>query len=109
MKNMKGLTLIEVIISIALISLIAVTFLGMFNMGSKNIFRSGKRTKSILQLRELIDDKIRVYENKVGGEYKIQMTIPGVTINKIVKGTMIMESDPDNPDIKITTFVPNQR
>lgn len=49
MKIRKGMTLIEVIISMAVIGLIAMTMLSVFNTGLVNITRSGSRTTAIAE------------------------------------------------------------
>lgn len=117
MKTRKGLTLIEVILSIALLTLIAVIFLGMFNMGNKFIFDAGSKTKSVVKSKEEIDIKIREAEEaeKNSDESKkIKIIIPGINGDNPmeVEGVIINSSDsddPENPNIKITTFVPNKK
>ncbi len=47
MKKQKGLTLIELLVSLALIGILAVTFLPMFSAGFANIVRAGLRTKAV--------------------------------------------------------------
>ncbi|MBV1757628.1 MAG: prepilin-type N-terminal cleavage/methylation domain-containing protein [Dethiosulfatibacter sp.] len=44
MKNREGLTLIELVISLAIIAMIAVTMLDLFGAGLLNISRAGNRT-----------------------------------------------------------------
>lgn len=46
MKNHKGMTLIEIIISIAIIAIISVAFLAMFSSGFKGVVRAGNLTES---------------------------------------------------------------
>lgn len=104
MKTRKGLTLIEIIISIAIISLLAVAILGMFNFSIVNIIKSGKRTERVVKVKELIDMEIN---NSIdNGIYEVDVTLPG-DINKTILGTMIEKQSPDDPKIKINTFVPN--
>jgi prepilin-type N-terminal cleavage/methylation domain-containing protein len=55
MKNKKGLTLIEVIISIAIIGILAVSTLSIFDAGLLNIIRAGKRTETVLEVKDGID------------------------------------------------------
>lgn len=57
MKN-KGLTLIEVILSITLIGLIAVSFLPMITFGFRNTIESGKFTDILFQYQEEMENEI---------------------------------------------------
>lgn len=102
MKIKKGLTLIEVIISLAILGIVAVVFLTIFNSGNKNILRAGKRTEDILSIQEKVDNRIK---NDVSGGKKVKVTIPNVILNREIKGRMINVKG-DNK-IEITTFVPN--
>lgn len=47
MERKNGFTLIELIISIAILGLVAVTFLSIFNMGLINISKAGNRTTAV--------------------------------------------------------------
>ncbi|MFL0268565.1 prepilin-type N-terminal cleavage/methylation domain-containing protein [Candidatus Clostridium radicumherbarum] len=51
----KGLTLIEVIISIAILGIIAVSFLSMFSNGYINIFTMGNKSKAVVKAQSAID------------------------------------------------------
>lgn len=57
MKN-RGFTLIEVIFSITLIGLIAVTFLPMITFGFKNTIEAGKFTDILFEYQAMIENKI---------------------------------------------------
>lgn len=57
MKN-RGFTLIEVIFSITLIGLIAVTFLPMITFGFNNTIETGKFTDILFEYQEKIENKI---------------------------------------------------
>lgn len=112
MKKRKGVTLIEIIISLAIIGIIVIVILNMFNFSIANIFRSGIRTKSIAEVRDEIDEKISEIQGTTDGVETIDIIIPGVG-NKTVKGTMITISGEDEEgnnefNLEITTFVPNE-
>lgn len=109
MKKRKGLTLIEVVVSIALLGMIAVVFLTIFNTGNKNIIKSGDRTKDVLKIQENVDTQIKSYEDlKLEGvkveEKDIEVKIDGIDA-KTIKGKLITGIE---DGIKITTFVPNK-
>lgn len=102
MKKRKGLTLLEVVISMALIGMVAVVFLSIFTTGNSNIFKAGKRTTQILSAQEKIDSKIKT--NSDEGIEEVEVNIPGIATIKI-KGTYVTETE---DGITITTFVPNK-
>lgn len=63
MNNRRGLTLVEVILTLAIIGIMAVTFLTIFNSSLLNIVRAGVRTDSVnraeldLENAEIIEHK----------------------------------------------------
>lgn len=105
MKQRKGLTLIEVIITIAIISIMALVVLGVFNTGIRSIFKSGDRTDKVFEVKKEIDQKIIDNENNTSGSDEVTVNIPGIG-DKIIKGTIITNTEYD--DLNITTFVPNK-
>ncbi|MTI65413.1 MAG: prepilin-type N-terminal cleavage/methylation domain-containing protein [Firmicutes bacterium] len=71
MGNNKGITLIEIIVSIAIIGIISLTFLSIFSDGFINIISSGKKSKAVAKSRLVINDmlsdkkKFNLDENEV--------------------------------------------
>lgn len=59
--NKSGFTLIEIIVSMALIGFIAVSFLTLFTSGFTNIFMMGKKTQVMNYDAQMYMDKI--YDN----------------------------------------------
>lgn len=59
-KNRKkgGMTLIEIIVSIAIIAIIAVAFLSMFTYGFKGIIRAGNKSSATFSGASAIDNVI---------------------------------------------------
>lgn len=55
MKKRKGLTLIETILSLAILGIIGVFILTVFGFSLNNIRRAGKRTEDVFQLGDEID------------------------------------------------------
>lgn len=105
MRIRNGLTLIEVILTIAIMGIIALPILTIFNSGIKNIVNAGKRTEDVFIQKESIDSKIIANEKSGNGVDVINVTIPGVINNEPIIGRILI-SDPDS-DKKIITFVPN--
>ncbi|MGI6426672.1 MAG: prepilin-type N-terminal cleavage/methylation domain-containing protein [Natronincolaceae bacterium] len=107
MKNKKGFTLMEVILSIAIFGIIAIFVVTIFSSGLKNIYRSGKRTEEVFELESKINEEIL---NEDNGDVLIKVDIPGVG-EKEIEGKMItISSDPleNQHDIEIITFIPNK-
>lgn len=55
LQKKAGFTLIEVIISIAIVSIIAAAFLSAFSNGFINIIRSGQKTEAAEKAQKIID------------------------------------------------------
>lgn len=51
----KGLTLIEVVVSIAILGLIAASFLGMFSNGYITIFTMGNKSRALAKAQSVVD------------------------------------------------------
>lgn len=102
MKKRKALTLIEVILSLAVLSLIAVVVLSVFGFSINNIKKSGDRTADILELENQVN--ININESPKEGEDGITVNIPGLG-ERTVKGKFITIEEKGK---KITTFIPNK-
>jgi prepilin-type N-terminal cleavage/methylation domain-containing protein len=53
-KN-KGMTLIEVIVALAILGIISISFLNLFSKGYTDIFKSGFRTNTTMKLQSMVD------------------------------------------------------
>ena len=124
MKKRKGLTLVEIIVSMALVTLVALVFLTVFGNGNRNILRAGKITDGTLNIQEVaaifIGDKdikskqdLKLKSNSNLDGMNITIISPkeiNVKINEdIVKvtGREIKIQNKKNNNIEITTFVPD--
>ncbi len=67
-KKNNGFTLIEVIISIAIIGVLLLIFLGYFSEGAINIFLAGKRTDNVFEAQDKIDNTIKNTDSAVDNE-----------------------------------------
>ena len=54
--NERGMTLIEIIVSIAILGIILVAFLNMFSFGFENLVFSGQKSKQLMDLQTIVDD-----------------------------------------------------
>lgn len=55
-KSKSGFTLIEILVSIALLALLISMFLSVFLAGSSNIVFSGKKSEELMNLQSITDD-----------------------------------------------------
>lgn len=110
MKN-QGYTLIETIISIAIIGIIAISILAIFNSGLINITKAGNRTKAVsiaedtfLNDGEIIDESIEIEVQLPNVDDMSNYKIKG----KVIKGEVILNSGFKNETkVEIKAFVPN--
>lgn len=65
-KNSNGFTLIEVVISIMILGLVMLGFLGMFTNGHRWVFDAGRRSQDTQQDRETLEEELIL--NTSGGE-----------------------------------------
>lgn len=120
MKSKKGLTLIELIVSLAIAGIIAISMLSLFNTSIINIIRAGDRTEEVYKKKEDIDKTVTFVPSDSTTEVdveslEISVKLPGVVTHETVKGTLLTNSD-ENLDedftnrfnIKIKTFIPDK-
>lgn len=113
MKNKKGFTLIEVILSIAIIGIIAIFVVTIFGSGFRNIINSGKRTQEVFELESLINEGISGDYDAIEGdnvkivETEVNIPIPGIEA-KPIKGKMVTIPSKDQSNMEITTFIPDK-
>lgn len=107
MEKRKGLTLIEVIVSVALLGIIAMVFLNVFNTGNKNIIRSGNRTDDVIiiekKIHEAINEAMEDPDNEELERKLVTITIEGIGELE-VEVLQVTESNEEH--IQITTFIP---
>lgn len=74
MKNnsQKGFTLVELILSLAIIAIVSVAFFSLFTMGIKGIAISGHKTKSEFKAQEAVESFINGTPQPLGVD-------PGIT------------------------------
>lgn len=56
LHDKRGMTLIEIIVALAILGIISVTFLTMFGNGYSTVFKSGHRTHANMELQSITDD-----------------------------------------------------
>lgn len=112
MKKVKlsnGFTLIEVIVSLAIIAIIAVSMLSLFSTGLLNISRSGSRTANteaatynLMTQPEIISEK-KALIIKLGESEADKVQVNG----HMVRGVGTIPGSYGNIQIEITAFLPD--
>ena len=98
------MTLIEVIVSMAILGIIAVAFLNIFASGFIGVLSSGKRTEVGYEAQQAVEEAIDL---QTSGADKVTIVFPdGPSLE--IEGYMIVEEVNNGKEkIKITTFIPN--
>jgi prepilin-type N-terminal cleavage/methylation domain-containing protein len=114
LKNNNGLTLVEIIISIAILGIIAVTFLGMFTVGFKGIMSAGKNSQAGYVNQKAMENRIvdlpvtgeaNVTTSTDNGE-SVTINFEGVSITVDGKIEMV-HFDDTKYKLDYATFIPN--
>lgn len=79
MSFRKGVTLIEVVVSLALIGIIAVSMLTIFDTGLMNIYRAGSRTKSVTEANYNVQNSSVL----VTADAKVELVLPDLVDTSI--------------------------
>lgn len=96
LNNKKGITLIEIIIAIAILSIVVIVFLTVFSFGFKSIVTAGDRTSDMFEVQSNIENSLTQKYNGTTPASVGQITIDGGSIvpqgivtSKIVNGVEI--------------------
>ena len=107
-KSKKGMTLIEIIISIAILGILAVSFLTLFGIGFSGIAGAGNRSRAQYDVQTKIEEELS--SSSTGGTDKISIKFSDVATDKIeVQGKIKTENTILNgKQVNITFFMPNK-
>lgn len=109
----RGFTLIEVIVSIAILAVIVTAFSGMFLSSIKTIAKSGNRSNGDYEAQRVMEEKI---SNPLSGsEGNIDTTVESTNISIIINSREITvpgkviktEFNDGRTEVLLTTFVPD--
>ncbi len=114
MKNRRGFTLIELIVSIAILAIIIIAFMPLFSFSFVNTFRSGNQSEAVYQNQSLLEESYSGAEEVEGVistelPQPLEINIDGVIVR--VPGRLIeVSSDYDNNGNLVNTkaFVPEK-
>jgi prepilin-type N-terminal cleavage/methylation domain-containing protein len=101
MRKRSGVTLIEVIVSTAIIGIMGISFLNIFDVGLINISRAGNRTEELLEVKNEVD--IGILDSTIGEFKQATVLLPG-GYTSIVDGRLINGIDTESLSIEIKTF-----
>ncbi len=102
----KGITLIEIVISLAIFGIMLASIFTILDTGMFNIKKSGDLTNSVYNTKVLLDTDISMLENTASNEldFTVSVTIPGVINERNVLGKYIQKTIVS--DHTLSTFVP---
>lgn len=106
MKNSgrKGMTLVEVIISMAILGIMTIVFLNVFTSGYIGVLSAGERTEVGYKAQQTVEESL----TPIGiGSKIITIEFPDGPSIEIDGSEIEKEVNSGEQNIKITTFVPN--
>ncbi|RQD68396.1 MAG: type II secretion system protein [Tindallia sp. MSAO_Bac2] len=95
-KKTTGLTLIELIISMAILGIVMVSFLTVFTSGFVAIMRSGHRADAAYDSQRIMTENIINHDGIETSNHNIEYNFEGLRINvdvDILKSTMSVDSN----------------
>lgn len=108
----KGFTLIELILSIALLAIVAIAFSNMFLTGLKGVFNAGHKSKANYISQQALENKISGKPVSIdnvsitSSNEDMEIDFDGIVIN--VNGSIeIVDYDNGKQKTELVTFVPN--
>lgn len=92
-KSTRGFTLIEIIISIAILGIIVVALLPVFTAGFKGIASAGNKSKTSYQSQDLTE--VKIAEGAASSSTSLTIVFPGVASvtmdgEKVVNGSIVL-------------------
>lgn len=109
MKKNKGFTIIEIIVSLAIIGILAVVFMSVFSTGLVNIVRAGVRTKAVgTAVDEFYDEPDIISSDTLEFELPISGGTNTIEITgSYVRGKVnVTEGQISNLEVEVEAFVP---
>lgn len=106
--NKKGLTLVEILVSITIIGMLALTFMAMFGVGIKNILIAGDNSKSDFLTQSLIERQVSgaFSQSNISRTNKTIYLKKNNVLSSTVTGTAIFIDYPYNNTTKTAiTFI----
>lgn len=105
LSNEKGFTLIEIIISLAILGMIVISFTTAFTSSFSGIFSSGKKSQALHEAQTKIDRKIN---SVTTGRDILKIKFLGVPEITIQGKKEIVNVEYNDRSVSLTTFIPNR-
>lgn len=109
MKKDKGFTFIEIVISMAIIGILAIVFLTVFNTSLVNIMRAGVRTKAVGAAVDDFSENPSVISSKT---IEIELPVAGGSSIIGISGSYargmvtVTEGSVSNLNVEVEAFIP---
>lgn len=116
MKNVKGFTLIELILAIGLFGIVVVVFLSVFTMGQTNIYRGGQRSQNTYKIQQTAEgimnaNSIAAFSttnpSATASASTLQIVFPSVTTLVIPGSTVTIQYTNANTPGQMIIYLPN--
>ena len=115
--NNKGVTLVEIITSFAIISILLIMLLSYSSNSFKQIFFSGNRTEKLNNAKNIMENEIASLGSSTENEafnveheanQTISFRVDGETKDVVIQGTIVSVKNKENSNKDIYTFIPNE-
>ncbi|KAB2951655.1 prepilin-type N-terminal cleavage/methylation domain-containing protein [Heliorestis acidaminivorans] len=120
-KNSRGLTLVELLVALAILSIIVVAYLSLFTISYQGIFHSGHKSNALFEGQEVIDKIIRnpnytapgvtKTDHPISNPIKIPLSAlsgtESITLEALGTKVDISKEYLDDQQVNITVFVPS--
>ncbi len=104
-----GFTLIEVLVSLLILSLLVITLVALFTAGYVHILLGGDRSITVFELQGMVEDKTLSPKDETEDdeEWTMNLNFPGVgPVDIAGKKVTVEKSDQDHGAITLTVFLP---
>ncbi|KAB3527588.1 hypothetical protein [Alkaliphilus serpentinus] len=105
MLNKKGISLIEIIISIALLGIISIGFLTLFSSSIKMMNDTKKATINLFNGQEEIEKNVLEIRREIVHNLRASDPTPIEFFGKNVEGNLLEIPFPDNPSLEVFVFL----
>lgn len=112
MKKEKGMTLVEIIVSLALLGILSIAFINAFTMGFTRIIHAGHRTDAVGQAQASFYANPQIEKNEI---ISITLPVPSGTTpisvdGSFVKGIVTLNAGTSQEvSVEVLTYMPGKK